>query len=556
MTDELATETRPVEKALAAGYAAVRAGDAVAARRAFEAARAQSPDEPLVIEGFARAAYLELDFVGAIEEFKRAYSANRSAGNQVGAVRIARTLAYMHGAVLGDWAVMNGWIARAQTLLADATDSAEAGWVALTLGMFDGDRVHKHALFDRALAVARSVGDADLEFVTLAYLGASLVHADRTEEGMVLLDEALAAVAGQEVDDFLVLEEIFCQLFSACEHAHDVERADQWMRVGDNIARRRNLPAVSAFCRTHYGGVLTAAGRWPEADEALTEAVRLWSLGHLSLRTGALIRLADLRVRQGRYEEAEQLLDGLEGDAEAARPVAAIELARAQTALARHVLERALEPLDPTSSAVASLLALLVDVHLAAGALDEASTVAHRLEECAARHRTDYLVATAALVRGLVCTARGDGDPCAGLSEALAAFSRARMPMEMARSRLELASVLAADRPEVAVAEARAALDGFERLQAARHADAAAALLRSLGTKTASARASGDVLTKREGEILDLLGHGLTNPEIADRLYISRKTVEHHVGNILAKLGLRGRAEAAAYAVRMRSGGK
>ena len=50
--------------------------------------------------------------------------------------------------------------------------------------------------------------------------------------------------------------------------------------------------------------------------------------------------------------------------------------------------------------------------------------------------------------------------------------------------------------------------------------------------------------------MLELLGHGLSNPEISDRLYISRKTVEHHVGNILAKLGLRSRAEAAAYATR------
>lgn len=151
---------------------------------------------------------------------------------------------------------------------------------------------------------------------------------------MVLLDEALAAVVGSEVDDFCVLEEIFCQLFAACEHAHDVTRADQWIRIGDAITERRRLPAVSAFCHTHYGGVLTEAGRWAEADVALTEAVRLWDLGQRAgLRRGALIRLADLRARQRRLEEAEQLLADIDVDVEpeAARPLAAIHLTRGAT---------------------------------------------------------------------------------------------------------------------------------------------------------------------------------------------------------------------------------
>ncbi len=123
----------------------------------------------------------------------------------------------------------------------------------------------------------------------------------------------------------------------------------------------------------------------------------------------------------------------------------------------------------------------------------------------------------------------------------------------MARSRLELANALVATRPEVALAEARSALDAFERLQAARHADAAAAVLRSLGGRTTGGRPRAEAagpLSAREAEVLELLGLGLSNPEIADRLYISRKTVEHHVGNVLAKLALRSRAEAAAYAVR------
>jgi DNA-binding NarL/FixJ family response regulator len=122
--------------------------------------------------------------------------------------------------------------------------------------------------------------------------------------------------------------------------------------------------------------------------------------------------------------------------------------------------------------------------------------------------------------------------------------------MELAHSRLELANALVDTQPEVAMAEARAALEAFEKLQAARHADAAAAVLRSLGGRPATGGRGEGILTKREGEVLELLGHGLSNPEISDRLFISRKTVEHHVGNVLSKLGLRSRAEAAAYATR------
>ena len=58
------------------------------------------------------------------------------------------------------------------------------------------------------------------------------------------------------------------------------------------------------------------------------------------------------------------------------------------------------------------------------------------------------------------------------------------------------------------------------------------------------------MLTRRELEVLALLGEGLSNRELAERLCLTRKTVENHVASVLAKLELSGRAEAAAYAVR------
>ncbi len=115
--------------------------------------------------------------------------------------------------------------------------------------------------------------------------------------------------------------------------------------------------------------------------------------------------------------------------------------------------------------------------------------------------------------------------------------------------------MIASDTPEGAAHEARLALASFEELGASRDADAAAGLLRELGAAGGRAWPKGHgTLTKRETEVVSLLAAGLSNAEIAERLYISPRTAEHHVASILSKLGLRSRAEAAAYAVRELAG--
>ncbi len=63
-------------------------------------------------------------------------------------------------------------------------------------------------------------------------------------------------------------------------------------------------------------------------------------------------------------------------------------------------------------------------------------------------------------------------------------------------------------------------------------------------------------LTERELETLDLISEGLTNREIGQRLFLSEKTVKHHVSDLLAKLGLGRRVEAAGFAIRLQTGGR
>lgn len=127
-----------VDPLIAAGRAALRAGDAVGARNAFEMVADGSHGD--VIEGLARVSYLEMHFDQAIEGWERAYAAHRVSNDHVGAVRVARTVAYMYLALVGDWAVGSGWLARAKTLLTNSPDSPERGWVSLNIGMFAAGR--------------------------------------------------------------------------------------------------------------------------------------------------------------------------------------------------------------------------------------------------------------------------------------------------------------------------------------------------------------------------------------------------------------------------------
>ena len=131
-------------------------------------------------------------------------------------------------------------------------------------------------------------------------------------------------------------------------------------------------------------------------------------------------------------------------------------------------------------------------------------------------------------------------------------FDRLKMRLDAGRARLDLgeASQLSGE-TELAVNEVRAASVGFDKVGAVRQADRADALLRSLGERGRVGPKGVGRLTRRELEVLELLSEGLTNAEIAQRLFISTKTAGNHVSNILTKLNLRSRTEAAAHVLRL-----
>jgi DNA-binding CsgD family transcriptional regulator len=534
----------------------VRGREALAAARWKDARawfeRSLAADESgEALTGLAEASQWLGEYDRAIKLGERAFALLRRSGEPERAAQQARRLAFLHGGVHGNFAAANGWFAHAESVLEGIDEGPEHGWLAFDRAPLSDDPGEREQLALAALAIARRFGDGDLEFDALALLGEARVHSGRIAEGMRLIDQAMSAVSAGAVVGIVAIGDIYCRLLSACERTTDVRRAEQWMAVVDEFVTWSDSVLVSTTCRLHYGGILVAAGRWGEAERELQAAIRLSERSYRVLRTYPVVRLAELRLRQGRLEEAARLLEGSEWHPTGRRCLAAIALARGDLVLAYDLATLCLEDVTGDDPSCAMLLDLLVEVALARADLKGAAEAEQRLAVLAAGG--DSLArAWGVYASGRLEFARGLPTSRARLRSAVEHFSALELPFEAARARLAVAAAIAASTPRAAVEEARLALEAFEHLGAARQADAAAALLRELGSPGRRQPRRPGHLTRRETEVLGLLGEGLSNAHIAERLTISPRTAEHHVARILAKLDLRNRAEAAAYTSRGR----
>jgi DNA-binding NarL/FixJ family response regulator len=549
-----------VSEQVSAGFSALEKGDWASARRVFEDAL-QAEETPEVLDGLGRSLWWLKDVRGAVELRTRAYSAYKRAGRISEAASLAVWLSRELRTLFRNDAAADGWLARAETLTADTSGSAALGWVVLARAESSASATVAVVDCGLALEIARRHEDADLEIVTLARLGLLEVATSEVDSGIRHLDEAMAAAGGGEAHDLQTIAEAYCALMEAGEMLGDSARFSQWTSViaelkSDHgfgplgeLASSVAYGNLSAFCGACCGGMYLVTGHFDEAEDELLRAIAdLEASGMESRCVHPVTQLAELRVLQGRFEEAQSLLEQFHDLPESTRPLAVLDLALHSPDAAAARIRARLEDLDDLKITTLPLQTVLFDAQLDRGDLAGAADAARQIEEIAELTKSKRHLGEALFAKGKLAAVQSDDGAPEILRGAARAFSEASMALPACRARMALARTLVRSDRAVAISEARASLAAFERLGAIPDADAASAFLRDLGVKGRTGPKNVDLLSKRELEVLRLVAQGLSNPEIAARLFISAKTAGHHMSNILSKLGMRSRTEAAAYA--------
>ncbi len=531
-----------VEASLAAGRS----------RRALRIVRAELDDLPDDASGVDRAALLyawataaaagewDLEAVRAISEAARMLSDEPASGLRARVVSLQSRLVAALGRDAEAQRLVEDAVALA-TAAGDAAALADAQAARASLQRRAGDPESAVAALAAAAEEAHELREYGTE-VRSRYLQAALLHDQgRLAEARAAFETAWGrgVAAGRRWDAYTVLSQ---SMVGRLRWARgDWDAALRVLTVEDGDAP----PVAVAVLRS--AALAVAAGR--DEEQALETAATLrgrWNdEGQIALQ--CVFAVLPLLARRHRMEEAVALADEL-----------VTELGRLW--------------LDEWFLARIELSARVL------AALTEASRVAGE-----ARRRD--LIATGARFRREAGLTRERGLPPgrtlgpegrAWVARVEAEWSRLRWtagidpPPHAELLRLWRAAEDAADYDEnvVELARVRTTLAGVLRAVGdAAGAEQAAALARPVGRATGdveirsglaaapdrgAARPAGVALplTPREREVLELIANGRSNRQIAQRLYISEKTVSVHVSNILAKLGVGGRTEAAAVARR------
>ena len=545
----------PSPARLDSGWRELQEGRWAEARARFEQA-AGAEETPEAFEGLSWAAWWLDDAETVFAARERAYHLYKEAGHVAGAARMATWLACDQLDFHGAFAVAGGWLGRAHRLLDPLEPGSEHGWLAFLEGFIAhaGGETTRAAEFGRRSAeFGRRFDVPDLEMLGLALEGATLVACGQVAAGMRCLDEATVTALQGEATVPISGAWACCFLVTACTAVRDYERAFEWCDRIAEFAERYGSRYMLAFCRAEYGAVHLWRGRWKQAEAMLEASIDDFARSRPAMVGGPLVGLAELRRRQGRWDEAAQLLGRAGPSSTAQLCRARLELDRGDAARAAELAERCLRqvPADRELDRAAGL-ELFARACTARGELDEARAALEALRKIERAAGTPALRASVDFIEGLVAAAAGDHDRARSLFEdATDRFERSGGPFEAAQVRIDLAaSLVALGRTDVAAQEAASSLDQLVELGAEVEAERARRLhMAAVGRDDAGAQLGE--LTPREREVLRLITEGLTNRQIAERLVVSEHTVHRHVTNMLRKLDLPSRTAAAALAARL-----
>lgn len=502
---------------------------------------------PPDLELFAKAAYLtgnESDCIKIWTEAHHKYF-DRDETKQ------AAQCAFWIGMILhnrGDRAQGSGWFARAERLIEDSQkDCAEAGFLLIPEALQylgKGEAEVAYELFSQALEIG--IGFNDLDLITLGRLGSgqALIRQNKIDEGTALFDEVMVAVVTDEISP-IVAGIVYCAVIDTCQKIYDLQRAREWTEALSRWCDSQpDLIPYRGQCLVRRAEIMQLHGNWPDAMNEVEQACRLSQASSPPATGEAYYRQAELYRLQGKFSKAEGGYQRASKSGKNPQPgLALLRLAQGKIEAAKTAIRPVIDE-DQDWMTRSRILPAYIEIMLAAEELHSAEERANELSDIASEFEAPLLKAIAVRAEGRIHLA--SGKPGAALKKLRrswsmlkkieASYESARTQMLIGRACRELGD------EDTAQMELKAARQIFQQLGAEPDIASVNALLPSDPPEETHG------LTPRELEVLGLLATGKTNKAIADELFISERTVDRHVSNILAKLQVPSRSGATAYA--------
>jgi ATP/maltotriose-dependent transcriptional regulator MalT len=538
-----------LRRELERGRAAHARGEWDDAHAALGKADAATPLEPGDLELLASAAYMigrDDDYVEALD---RAHQGHAEGGDSRRAARCAFWIG-INLATRAEMSRAGGWFGRADRLLEGEGDCAERGYLLIPgllqqIGGRDWDAAIATAA--EAAAIGERFGERDLVALVRHEQGNVLIRRGDVEEGLALLDEVMVAVVGGELSP-IVTGLIYCSVIAYCHELYELRRAREWTGALTRWCERQpQMVPYTGQCLVHRAEIMQLGGAWAEAlaEAALARErfARSADLGAVGHREGAAhYREGEVHRLRGEFAAAEEAYRRASRSGWEPQPgLALLRLAQGDANAALASIHRALaEATEPLARA--ALLAAQAEIFLVSADADAAEAPCRELAAIAASHPIGVLPAMASQAQGALALARGDGGSALpALRDAARAWQELDAPYETARVRSLVARACEAMGDDDTA--------GMER-------DAARSAFTALGAtpdieqldRSGDGDRSAHGLTARELEVLGLVASGRSNRAIAGELVLSERTVDRHVSNIFAKLGVSSRAAATAYA--------